>query len=154
MAAKSQSKSAYQKRLEQLFGQKSSGGNTKFVTDVTGYLIKLESPSETGRSDTYEYEGQQRATTWRATIRTTDNKEVWWNWPAFLDDNMSFPGINIIQEGKSVNDLLAGKLARFYRDGKSRRSRIVLIERTAQKEPDEEPEDRAIAVPFYEDDDE
>lgn len=131
-------------KLAALFDQKSTGSNSTFVTDVTGVLIKLESPSQTGRSETYEYEGQVRAATWRATIRTTQGKMVYWNWPAFRDGELSLPGVNIISEGVSVNDLLAGLVARFYRDPKSRRSRVIVASTAKAEEYDDEYDDGYI----------
>lgn len=123
-----------QSKLEALFAQKSVGSSTIFETDVTGVLVELLSPSQTGRSETYEYEGQKRAATWRATIKTTTGQVKYWNWPAYIDgdDGFSMPGINIIDEGVSINDLLGGMMARFYRDPKSRRSRVVPVKAQAQ----------------------
>jgi len=136
-------------RLAALFDQKSTGSNSTFVTDVTGVLVKLESPSQTGRAETYEYEGQLRAATWRATVRTMQGQMVYWNWPAFRDGEFSMPGVNIISEGTSVNDLLAGVVARFYRDPKSRRSRVVVINTEAKAEEYDDDYDDGF-VPFEE----
>lgn len=121
-------KSSKASKLDALFKQKSTG-STSFADDVTGVLTELLSPSETNRNDRYEFDGQERAATWRATIRTADGQIVYWNWPAYIDDDGdNMPGVNIIEKGVSVEDLFAGVIARFYRDPKTRRSTITIVE--------------------------
>lgn len=132
--SQSKSQSDRASKLAQLFNQKSTGATSSFVTDVTGVLVELSSPSQTGRAETYEYEGQTRAATWRATIRTMSGTMVYWNWPAYMDGEFSMPGVNIIDPGWSINDLLGGQVARFYRDQKSRRSRVVPVNAQSKAE--------------------
>lgn len=124
-------KSNRNSKLDALMSKKSVGTGG-FRTDVVGYLVELQSPSDNDREETYEFEGELRPSTWTAKVRTPEGLVVSWNWPGFLDeDGDNLPGINIIKEGVSISDLMGGQLARFYRDPKSRRSTVTPVAQQA-----------------------
>lgn len=126
------------RRYSKFLGRKSTGPNTLFPKDVFGVLEDLLAPSETGRPETYNYEGSVRYSTWTAVIKEcvlADGKYVFtgrtvqWSWPGYRDDDdptSSALGVNIIQEGASIDDLF-GVVAHYKRDEKSRRSTVTLV---------------------------
>jgi len=123
--------SNYAEKIRKQFARKSIGSTGGFVTDITGVLVKLESPSDLGRKDTWEYEGEERAQTWRATIRTESGACFYWNWPAYIDeDHDNMPGVDIIKSTElGIDDLMdSGIVCRFYRDPTSHRSSVTPIE--------------------------
>lgn len=133
MATKqSKSQSALDPRVASLLETPSAGQASLFVTEATGILLELKAPEASGRSATYVYRetGEIRAATWTAKVQTFDGRQVYWNWPGFINeaDGQNYPGVNIIQEGHTLGELLAGTPATFKRDPQSRRSTVTLIQ--------------------------
>lgn len=137
MSAKSQSQSK-SRRFEKYLGRKSTGPSTLFPKDVYGVLEDLLAPSETGRPETYDFEGATRYSTWTAVLKECvlhdgeyvyTGRTVQWSWPGCKDDDdpgCSALGLNIIQEGASIDDLF-GVVAHYKRDPQSRRSTVTLV---------------------------
>lgn len=129
-AKQSKSQSAIDPRLAAMMQVQSAGQQSLFVTEVTGILLELKSPEANGREATYTFAGtgEVRASTWTAKVQTFDGRQVYWNWPGFLDANgTNYPGINIIEAGHTLGELFAGCPATFKRDEKSRRSTVTLV---------------------------
>lgn len=127
-----QSQSAIDPRIATMLQVPSAGQSSLFVTEATGILLELKAPEANGRDATYVYRetGEVRASTWTAKVQTFDGRQVYWNWPGFINeaDGQNYPGINIIQEGHTLGELLAGTPATFKRDPQSRRSTVTLIQ--------------------------
>lgn len=130
MSAKQSKSQPVDPRLASLMQVQSAGQSSMFVTEVTGILLELKSPEASGRAATYTFAGtgEVRASTWTAKVQTLDGRQVYWNWPGFLDaKGINYPGINIIEQGHTLGELFAGCPATFKRDERSRRSTVTLV---------------------------
>lgn len=115
---------AYQKYLNV-----ASKGSSSWVQEAVGYLVDLQSPQEQGLEDTTSItlaDGREVEvpTSWKAVIMT-DEGEVTWRWPGYLDtDGNNDLGVNIISKDKRLGDVFAEDSAwHFYRDD-SRRAHV------------------------------